>query len=209
MATDRVAQSQAGSAGTVRVQVVGAADFMAKMSTLPDKLREQALKKIFRESMRITQRAVQAATPALSKPVLRNGYPIRLPQTVRKAIKVRLSRQEAKDGNVGVFVNVKPLRGNVYKRAGSYIDKTGTSRKAYALVKKSQRSADNPRDPFFWRWIEFGTKVRKTKRGANRGAMPAFRMLHKSAGSLTDAVKDATRRLQAWLEKANTTGKIE
>ena len=193
----------------MRVQVQGMAEFLQKMAGLPDKLRDRVLKKILRDSLRISQRAVQANTPALTSAVFRNGYPIRLPNTLRQATKVRSSKKDSKEGNVGFFVNVKPLRGNVYKRAGTYQDKTGTTRNAYTLVKKSQRSADNPRDPFFWRWVEFGTKVRKTKRGANRGSMPAFRMLHKSAGSLTDAVKDATARLQAWLAKANRTGSTE
>lgn len=81
--------------------------------------------------------------------------PYRKPGTVKTAIKVRTSKLDRRAGNVGVFVNVKP-------------------------AKAGQRGAKNPSDPFYWRWLEFGTKKMRARpflqAGANRlnDALTAF-----------------------------------
>jgi HK97 gp10 family phage protein len=59
--------------------------------------------------------------------------PYRKPGTVKQAIRVRTSKADRRAGDVGVFVNVRP-------------------------AKAGQRGAKNPNDPFYWRWLEFGTK---------------------------------------------------
>jgi hypothetical protein len=48
---------------------------------------------------------------------------------------VRTSKADKKDGNVGVFVNVKP-------------------------AKSGQRGAKSRDDPYYWRWLEFGRSAR-------------------------------------------------
>ena len=55
---------------------------------------------------------------------------------------VRTSKSSGRAGNVGVFINVKPL-------------KSAAIRGFKRIVGKSSR---NPVDPFYWRFVNFGTK---------------------------------------------------
>lgn len=193
----------------VKVEIKGLAEFKAKLSTLPATLQRSKLREIMRDAMKIVRENARAKAPKLAAPVLRKGYPVRLPGTLRNAISVRTSKQEAKAGNVGVFVNVRPLPGNVYKRGGSFVNKDGYRSKRYTLVKKSQRSADNPRDPYYWRWIEFGTKARKTKAGKNLGAVKPVKFLHGAADSLQVAADRLMQGMSEWVNQADKSGKIE
>jgi len=63
--------------------------------------------------------------------------PFRTPGTVRKAIAVRTSKLARRKGDVGVFVNVRP-------------------------AKKGARGAKSKTDPFYWRWLEFGTRFMRS-----------------------------------------------
>ena len=167
------------NSGPAHVRIEGMREFMVKLNDLPVRLQKGVLRKLMRESMKIVRDDARATVPVLASPVIgKDGSPRRLPATVRKALSVRTSSQEARDGNVGVFVNVRPLKGNVYRGRGA----------GRVLVRKSQSGADNPRDPYYWRWLEFGTaqrtsvKSRSVKdhngrrrwitsgQGANRGA---------------------------------------
>jgi len=71
----------------------------------------------------------KAKAPVL-QPTLK--VPYRKPGTLRKAISVRTSKVARRAGDVGVFVNVRP-------------------------AKAGQRGAKSPVDPFFWRFVNFGT----------------------------------------------------
>lgn len=191
------------------VTIKGLAEFKAKLADMPAKMQKGVLRTLMREAMMVVRQDARANAPRLAKPVLKNGVPVRLPGTLQKAISVRTSKAEEKAGNVGMYVNVRPLKGNTYKRAGSFINKNGNKQARYLLVKKSQRSADNPRDPYYWRWIEFGTKDRKTKSGKSRGSVRAFGFLHKAADSLQLAVDRFTDGMANWARQANNTGRIE
>jgi len=70
----------------------------------------------------------------LVKPIYRKGRLYRKPGTVRDAIKVRVSKEARRAGDVGVFVNVQPAKG-------------------------ADRGANSPNDPFYWRWLHFGGKT--------------------------------------------------
>lgn len=192
-----------------KVTIQGLAEFRQKMAELPMQLQKKHLREFMRDAMKTVRDSARAAAPRLEKAVTKNGVPTRLPGTLRRAISVRSSKQEAQQGNVGVFVNVRPLKGNTYRRAGSFVNPQGNRQPRYLLVKKSQRSAENPRDPYYWRWIEFGTKQRRTKSGANRGSGPRYEFLQKASKSLASAVDVFERNLQAWIQKANQSGRIE
>lgn len=73
-------------------------------------------------------------TPVLTREIYRRGKLYRKPGTVRDAIKVRISKEARRNGDVGVFVNVEPAKGEA-------------------------RGANSPNDPFYWRWIHFGGKT--------------------------------------------------
>lgn len=182
-----------------KVTIGGMQAFTQKMAELPDALRKKVMLGLMRDAMRIVRDDARLKAPKLARAVLdSSGVPKRLPDTLRKAISVRTSKQEAKAGNIGIFVNVKPLPGNLYKRAG----------KAFVLTRKSRRSASNPRDPYYWRWMEFGTKQRRTKSGKNAGATRAYKFLQGSAASLKLAADRALESMLTWAKTANTTGKF-
>ena len=196
--------------GAARVTVHGVEAFRAKMLDMPERMRKGVIRKLLRESMMVVRESARASTPVLNSPVTdKAGNPRRLPGTVRKAISVRTSKEEAKDGNVGVFVNVRPLKGNVYKRAGNYVDNNGVTKKRFLLIKKSSRGANNPRDPYYWRWLEFGTKQRKTKAGKALGAVRPYKFLQTAAGKLKDAVARFEKGLAQWVQAADKTGRPE
>lgn len=201
----------------VMVQLRGLAEFRAKLATLPAKVQRGELRSMMRDAMRLVRDSARGHAPKLDKPVLgKGGTPRRLPGTLRKAISVRTSKAADKAGNVGVFVNVRPLEGNVYRGRG----------RNRVLVKQSQRGADNPRDPYYWRWMEFGTQMRRSVRGkrikldrkwtfypattgANRGRVRATEFLQKAAKTLGAAVKKFEQSFQGWAAKADRTGRID
>jgi HK97 gp10 family phage protein len=192
-----------------RVTIKGLAEFRVQMAELPAKMQRGALRTMMRDAMKVVRDDARANAPKLTKAVTKNGVPVRLPGTLRNAISVRTSKTEDKAGNVGVFVNVRPLKGNTYRKAGSYTTPQSQRRSRYLLTKKSQRGADNPRDPYFWRWIEFGTKARKTKSGKALGAVRPYKFLQGAADKLQAAADKFSANLQAWVAKANNTGRIE
>ena len=192
-----------------KVTIRGLAEFKAQMQGLPDKMQRGALRSMMRDAMKLVRDDARAAAPRLDAAVTKNGVPVRLPGTLRNAISVRTSKSEDKAGNVGVFVNVRPLKGNTYRKAGSFINAKGNKQSRYLLTKKSQRGADNPRDPYFWRWIEFGTKARKTKSGKALGAVRPYKFLQGAADKLQAAADKFSSNLQAWVNRANSTGRID
>jgi hypothetical protein len=101
--------------------------------------------------------------------IYRKGKVFRIRGVVRDRIMVRRSKNAEKEGNVGAFVNVKPLPGNKYRKVGSQqiTDKTGQTRLVgkFILTRKSMRSNkaegfNNPFDPFYWQFLELGVKRR-------------------------------------------------
>lgn len=120
----------------VKATLVGLPDLRATLLSIPDKMRKKVLRQALREGALIVRTAARAAAPVLERPT-----PFRTAGTLRKAISIRASKASTRAGAVGVFVNVRPL-------------------------KKAQRGAKNPKDPFYWRWINWGWHPRAGKRGA-------------------------------------------
>ena len=120
--------------------------------------------------------------------------PYRKPGTVRDAIRVRTSKRDRKEGNVGVFVNVRPLPGNKYTRTTVNSLFRGQVH-GWALKKKSERGAHNPNDPFYWRFLEFGTR----KMGAKPFLQPAISRLPQALAIFEDV-------LGKWLQKVDQSG---
>lgn len=116
-------------AGEFRAKVLGLPELKAALMAIPAKLRRRALRNALGAAGRVVRDEARSAAPVLR--VARQGTP-RTPGTVRKAISVRTSKVARRAGNVGVFVNVKP-------------------------AKAAQRGARSATDPFYWRFLEFGT----------------------------------------------------
>lgn len=123
-----------GGRAVITAVIRGLPDLRAELRGIVPKLRVRALRNSLAAGARVVQREARARTPVLKMSTLagisavRRG--VRKPGTVRRAISVRTSKIARRSGDVGVFVNVRPLR------------RGGGSR--------------NPDDPFYWRWLNFG-----------------------------------------------------
>lgn len=164
------------------VRITGLADLKQVLRELPEKLRKQAVRSALRKAARVIQKQAQANAPVLQTP-----SPYRTPGTVKKRIAVRASKFARKAGNEGVFVGVRPLPGNKYRRV-----KTPGGQSKYEVTKRSERGAYNPNDPFYWWFVEFGTKRSGRKRKGPRGqklpargpGMKARRFLTRAADTM-------------------------
>ncbi len=125
--------------------VRGIAEAKARLAELPAKLRRRALLNALKAGARIVQRAARARTPLLKSSTYYGAQALasgkRSIGTVRNAISVRASKQAKAAGDVGVFVNVRPLKSS-----------------AVQLFKRNsgRGGSSNPSDPFYWRWLNFG-----------------------------------------------------
>jgi len=129
----------------IDVKVLGIPELKAALNSIVPKLRVRALRNALAAGARLVQRQARAATPVLSPGSLavRKGY--RTPGLLRKAISVRTSKLARRRGDVGVFVNVRP-------------------------AKRGARGANNRLDPFYWRFIEFGTAKLRARQFLQKGA---------------------------------------
>ena len=175
-------------------RVEGLEQLDARLKGLTSKLRASVL----RNALAAGAREVRD-TAKRSAPVLRAGTalkaPYRKPGTVRDAIRVRTSKAAKQAGDVGVFVNVKPLAGAKYRRVTKRSLFTGKKVRTRQLVKASDRGAKNPNDPFYWRFLEFGTK---------RMAPRSF--LRPAADKLPQALTIFERQLAKYFNKVNASG---
>lgn len=131
------------AADGVTVKIAGIDALKRSLEALPDKMRRKALIKPMKSAMKVVLEAARAAVPVLQTPV-----PYRTAGLLKKRLTVRTSRVSRQDGNVGVFVNVRPATGAKYKTvAGKRVKK-----------KDSQRGATSKLDPYYWRFVEFGTR---------------------------------------------------
>lgn len=151
----------------IEAKVTGIPDLREALRGIVPKLRVRALRNALAAGARGVQRAARGETPAISESSLavRRGY--RKRGTVRKAISVRTSKVARRNGDVGVFVNVRP-------------------------AKKGNRGAKNPNDPFYFRFINWGTKY-----------IRPFKFLEKGAEQLPAALAVFVSKLPAIIEKLN------
>lgn len=152
----------------INATVRGLPDLKAALAGIVPKLRRRALRAALAAGARVVQREARAKTPVISAAALavRKGY--RAPGTVKKAISVRTSKAASRRGDVGVFVNVRP-------------------------AKRGNRGAKNPRDPFYWRWLEFGTKT----------GTRAFGFLRAGAAKLPEALQVFIKEIGPQIAKLN------
>ena len=129
----------------IKATVTGIPDLKAALAEVSAQLRRRVLRNALAAAARVVRDDARSRTPVISAAAapVRKGY--RTPGTVKRAIVVRTSKQARREGNVGVFVNVRPA-------------KTGA------------RGARNKNDPFYWRFIEFGTRYLGARRFLQRAA---------------------------------------
>lgn len=135
-----------------KVTVRGLPDFKKAMEGLTLKLRKKILTKALKAGARVVLKAARQAVP-----VLATETPYRTPGLVKKRLTVRTSKAARQAGNIGVFVNVKPAAAAKYKTTG--VTKIGPLKIVdRQLIRKGERGAKSKLDPYYWRWLEFGTK---------------------------------------------------
>lgn len=143
----------------ITATVEGIDKLKAALNGLPDKLRKKVLLSALRKGAAIVRKAARDATPVLQETV-----PYRTKGLLRKRLMVRVSRESKAQGNVGVFVNVRPAEGTKYVKHNILGAKYRTVKRA------SQRGARSPLDPFYWRFVEFGTKKMRGRNFMQAGA---------------------------------------
>lgn len=160
-------------------EIHGVEEIVALTKQIPLDMRKGFLRNALAAGARILRDDAKKNAPVLNTTVAVKG---RKSGTVRDALAVRTSKQAKAAGDVGVFVNVKPAKG-------------------------ASRGANNPNDPFYWQWLEFGRKARAAS-GTTRavGAIAPKRFLSNSAAKFPEAlavVEASLRKQMAKYEKNN------
>ena len=164
------------AADPISLKLEGLDNLKRVLADLPNNLRRKALTKALRAAGKVVLDEAKARVP-----VLKTATPYRRAGTVKKAIKIRVSKMDKRQGNVGVFINVKPL---TKAQIGTF----------KATAGKKASGATNPNDPYYWRWLEFGHKIvpRSSKRLKQRhmaatGRVAARPFLRPAADKLEEA----------------------
>lgn len=135
-------------ADEVQIRLDGIDELKQALANTSKRIRTQAVRAALRQAGRVIQAAAKQSAPVLAIPTK-----TRSSGTVKRRISVRASKFARQAGDEGVYVSVKPLRGKADTR------------------RYGRASASNPNDPFYWRFVEFGTR----KMGAKPFLGPAAR----------------------------------
>lgn len=182
----------AADINTNGVRLQGFDDLAAKLRAIVPALRKKALRNALAAGARVVRDDARRAAPVLQK--INNPY--RAPGTVRNAISVRTSKAASRAGDVGVFVNVRPAKGAKFKTKTTRV--LGLRFKSRVQTRASQRGAKSKTDPFYWRFLEFGTRKMSKKP-----------FLQPAAKRLPQALEVFTASLGKWFERTNRTAKVQ
>ncbi len=153
------------------VRIHGLDEFKRKLSEVPKAMRKRVLRNALAAGAREVRDVAKRNAPVLTLGTSLNA-PYRKPGTVKQAIRVRTSKADRRAGDVGVFVNVRP-------------------------AKAGQRGAKNPNDPFYWRFLEFGTRK-----------MPARPFLQRATSALPKALTIFQERVAKWINETDRSGQV-
>jgi HK97 gp10 family phage protein len=131
------------SATNTTVAIAGLKELLKGLAALPDELAKGPIYAALRGAGNIVRQEAIARAPVLNDndPMALSGR--RKPGTIRRAIRVSRSRiNKGQNGLYEVIVRVKPLKAAQRKKFKQASGKAGR---------------DNPDDPFYWWWVEFGT----------------------------------------------------
>ena len=153
------------------VRIEGLDELKRKLAEVPKAMRKRVLRNALAAGAREVRDVAKRNAPVMTLGTSLKA-PYRKPGTVKQAIRVRTSKADRRAGDVGVFVNVRP-------------------------AKSGQRGAKNPNDPFYWRFLEFGTRK-----------MPARPFLQRATSALPKALTIFQERIAKWLNETNRSGQV-
>ena len=153
------------------VRIEGLDELKRKLAEVPKAMRKRVLRNALAAGAREVRDVAKRNAPVLTLGTSLNA-PYRKPGTVKQAIRVRTSKADRRAGDVGVFVNVRP-------------------------AKSGQRGARNPNDPFYWRFLEFGTRK-----------MPARPFLQRATSALPKALTIFEARIAKWIQETDRSGQV-
>ena len=153
------------------VRIEGLDNLKRKLAEVPKAMRKRVLRNALAAGAREVRDVAKRNAPVLTLGTSLNA-PYRKPGTVKQAIRVRTSKADRRAGDVGVFVNVRP-------------------------AKAGQRGAKNPNDPFYWRFLEFGTRK-----------MPARPFLQRATSALPKALTIFQERIAKWIQETDRSGQV-
>ena len=153
------------------VRIEGLDELKRKLAEVPKAMRKRVLRNALAAGAREVRDVAKRNAPVMTLGTSLKA-PYRKPGTVKQAIRVRTSKADRRAGDVGVFVNVRP-------------------------AKAGQRGAKNPNDPFYWRFLEFGTKK-----------MPARPFLQRATSALPKALTIFQERIAKWINETNRSGQV-
>ncbi len=153
------------------VRIEGLDELKRKLAEVPKAMRKRVLRNALAAGAREVRDVAKRNAPVLTLGTSLKA-PYRKPGTVKQAIRVRTSKADRRAGDLGVFVNVRP-------------------------AKSGQRGAKNPNDPFYWRFLEFGTKK-----------MPAKPFLQRATSALPKALTIFQERIAKWINETNRSGQV-
>lgn len=175
------------------VKVEGFKELAAKLRALAPAMRKKVLRNALAAGGRLVRDEAKRKAPVLSNTI---KAPYRKPGTVRDAITVRTSKDARNAGDVGVFVNVRPAKGAKFKTVTTnYVFLKVRNR---VQTRASNRGAKSRNDPYYWRFLEFGTKK-----------MPARPFLKPAAQRLNDALQVFQAQIGKWFDKVNRTSRVD
>lgn len=147
-------------AGDVSIRIEGLDDLKKVLSEIPRQLRNKYLVAALRKSAKVVRDEAKRLAP-----VLKTKSKYRNIGTVKNAIKTRVSKQSRRDGNVGVFINVKPLG----------TDKISAFKSGRAARGMRFGGWSNPNDPYYWQWLEFGRKIVGRDKSLTGGGITVYK----------------------------------
>ncbi len=153
------------------VRIEGLDNLKRKLAEVPKAMRKRVLRNALAAGAREVRDVAKRNAPVMTLGTSLNA-PYRKPGTVKQAIRVRTSKADRRAGDVGVFVNVRP-------------------------AKSGQRGARNPNDPFYWRFLEFGTRK-----------MPARPFLQRATSALPKALAIFEARIAKWIQETDRSGQV-
>ena len=153
------------------VRIEGLDNLKRKLAEVPKAMRKRVLRNALAAGAREVRDVAKRNAPVLTLGTSLKA-PYRKPGTVKQAIRVRTSKADRRAGDVGVFVNVRP-------------------------AKAGQRGAKNPNDPFYWRFLEFGTRK-----------MSARPFLQRATSALPKALAIFEARIAKWIQETDRSGQV-